>query len=582
MNRNFGIGILALCFSSSAVNLGLAAEVMQVSPIIVQPYEMQELNQQMLDRDRLNRDEEIAIQGLIEENNKLTRVTLARQEDEGLKEINQTMLSYRNALLSRDQARIMANSERRPSRYGDLIALTEDVNAMTFARVILEDKSGLLAQKYQMLTALRDEMIALNNKLEGKGADRLNQKETILEEGYKRIAHEQQRKIRMLIGRLDEIDRKISHFDEIIAQKDRQIAQLKDNTGLLKSELENKIKELSANRQNQIQNADLQSRAELLKKELHLKDRETELLNAELKNKIAQQKNQEVLEYRIRDLKTHIQDKEIQIISMKTRAQLGQKIQVQIDTLRRQLADQQNKVDLLKQELDSKTTQGDQMALMLSDYQKKLESKDNAYNEQLRQVLSFKNYQAQRKGQIADLNARLQEKEAQVVKIKKDMYDLRELTAAQDRDLQAKNLSLSTELALARRQPSGMPSRDEIDFLKDSFKKATLQLKQKDGMLLQIKANADEYARKFKEQSQEFQSLKVQLQNAYEEITRLKERSTKSIPPENNNALSDDRLREKLKQALDEIDRQGRVINVLIEKLHDAGQNVDLTKYFAK
>ena len=56
MNRNFGIGILIICFSSSAVNLVRATEAFQVSPIIVQPYEIQELNQQVLNRDRQNRD----------------------------------------------------------------------------------------------------------------------------------------------------------------------------------------------------------------------------------------------------------------------------------------------------------------------------------------------------------------------------------------------------------------------------------------------------------------------------------------------------------------------------------------------
>ena len=150
--------------------------------------------------------------------------------------------------------------------------------------------------------------------------------------------------------------------------------------------------------------------------------------------------------------------------------------------------------------------------------------------------------------QIADLNTRLQEKEAQIVKIKKDMYDLQELTAVKDRYLQAKELSLS----MIQRGKSSTP-------------------------------NSDEYAKEFKAQSLEFQSLKVQLKNAYEEIARLKERSTKSAPQDNDNALSKgDRLREKLKQALDEIDEQGRVINALVQKLRDAGQSVDLSQYFAK
>ncbi len=469
MNKNFGISVLILCFSSSAVNFGWAAEVMQVSPIIVRPYELQELNQQMTNRDRQNRDEEIAIQGLIEENNKLTQDTLARQEDQGLKKINQTMLSYRNALFSRDQARIMANSERWSSRYGDLIALTEDADAMTAVRGDLESKSGLLAQKYQMLTELKDEMTALNDKLRDEGADKLNQKEAIIE-GYKKIAQQQQDKIQMLVGRLDEMDRKISRFDEIIAQKDHQIARLKDNLARAQSEASSR------------------------------KD-ESVLLKSELENKVNELS--------------------------------------QAGTLRQQLADQQNKVDLLKQELESKTAQSAQMTLMLSDYQRKLESKNNAYNEQLGQGLSFNNDLARMKGQIADLSARLQEKEAQVVKIKKDMYDLQELTSAKDRDLQVKDLSLSMVQQRMRDEKakeyqeeiSGMPGRDKIDFLRARLKKAILQLKQKDKMILKFKADIDEYAKEFEEQSLEFQSFNVQLQNAYEEIARLKKPSVKSAPP---------------------------------------------------
>ena len=66
-------------------------------------------------------------------------------------------------------------------------------------------------------------------------------------------------------------------------------------------------------------------------------------------------------------------------------------------------------------------------------------------------------------------------------------------------------------------------------------------------------------------------------------ILQLKERPTTSAPHENNNTLSkDDRLREKLKQALDKIDEQGRVIDVLVRKLQDAGQSVNLTPYFTK
>jgi len=553
MNRNFSIGILILCFGLSSVNASLAVQAVEISPVVVQPYDLQELNQQMLDRDRQNRDEEIAIQGLIEENNKLTQGALTRQEDEGLRKINQTMLSYRNALLSRDQARIMANSERWFLRYGDLIALTEDADAMTEDRRDLESKSGLLAEKYQMLTALKDEMTALNEKLRGEGVGKLNQKEAIIE-SYKKIAQQQQDKIQMLVGRLGEMDRNLARAQSEASSKDESIRWLnqvlavtknkaeyyKLTSYLLKSELENKINEL------------------------YQKEQQVELLNTELKNKIAQEKNQSVLEYQIQDLKAQLQDKQNQITSMKTEIQSDRKTQAQADTLRQQLADQQNRVDLLKQELDSKIAQSDQMTLMMSDYQKKLESKDNAYNEELRQVLSSNNDRARREGQIADLSARLQEKDLSLSMMQQKMMD-----------------------------------------------EKTKQLKQKDEMLFQIKANADEYAKEFKEQSREFQSLKEQLQSAYEEIIRLKEHSTiklQSKAHENNvealqaqlksaslqikdlqvqlnqlNALSQgDRLREKLKQALDEINEQGRVVNVLVQQLHEAGKSVNLTQYFAK
>lgn len=478
MNRNLGIGILTLCFGLSSVNVSLAVQAVAISPVVVQPYDPQELNQQMLNRDRQNRDEEIAIQGLVEENNKLTQGALAHQQDEGLAKINQTMLSYRNALFSRDQARIMANSERRPSRYGDLIVLTENADAMTENRGDLENKSGLLAQKYQMLTELKDEMIVLNDKLRGEEADKFNQKEAIIE-GYKKIAQEQQDKIQILVGRLDEMDRKISRFNEIIAQKDRQIAHLKDNLAMVQ-------------------------------KEASSKDESIRWLN--------------------------------QVLAIAKSKAEYYKLTSQLDQITaRQVSQNQTQVDLLKSELEKKikelsqaNTLSAQMTLLMSDYQKKLESRNSAYNEQLRQVLSFNNDRARMKGQIADLNVRLQEKEAEVVKIKKDMYDLQGPTAA-NRDLQAKDLSLfmvqqkmmEKKTKEYQEDISGMPRRDQIRLLRTRLKKATLQLRQKDAMLLQMKADADEYAKEFREQSLEFQSFNLQLQKANEEITRLKKRSTK-------------------------------------------------------
>jgi chromosome segregation ATPase len=389
MNRNFGIGILVLCFSSSTVNLVRATEVFQVSPIIVQPYEIQELNQQMLNRDRQNRDKEIAIQKLI----------------------------------------------------------TEDLDVAASVR------GGIVKD-------------------------------------YKEVVQNQRDKIRALVGKLDEMDQKISHFDEIIAQKDRQIAQLKDHLALAQSGASSR-------------------------------DESIRWLN----QVVAVAKNK--AEY-------------YQLTSKQN--------QLTIEQAQEEVRQEENQIAVMKTAIQSGRAQSDQMTLMMSDYQKKLESKNNAYNEQLREVLFSKNDWIRIEERIADLSARLQEKEAQVVKIKKDMYDLQKLTSAKDRDAQAKELSLSIELALARKKSNSTPGSDEINFLREGLKKATLQLKQKDEMILQ-----------------------------------LKERPTTSAPHENNNTLSkDDRLQEKLKQALDKIDQQGRAINALVQKLQDAGQSVNLTSYFTK
>lgn len=1051
MIRKFSVGILIFCFGISNVNLGWAAEAMEAAPIIVQPGEIQELNQQMIDRDRQNRDEEFKINQLIEENNKLTQSTLASQEDEGLAKINQTMLSYREAQVSRDRARIVANGERGwTSRYGDLIALTEDADAMTVHQD-LESRSDMLAEKYQMLTQLKDEMAALNARLNERQQGSLNQNESA-NAGLNKIGQQQQDKIQTLVAQLGAMDQKINHLDEIIAEKDRQIAQLQESlsiaqqelsvknetikdqenqiaalqsttknpsssptigtalppiivnpsdnqqtiTGsnpasalaqiqvelsakeeiikqqqkliailqstpnaitspeanpslaakdeaiqekqnqvdLLKSELENKITELNgqgrkdeiikqqedqiamlkaqaqdlsskeeliksqadqmaraseqfnkqgavyANVQNQvmalrdkmqaqaldlkaknesirwlnevldvakkkaeyyqltsqqdqltmkqvqdevqnikddfsqrfknydqfesaigslksqvnqlglqlsqkqgqvdllqselkdkitqeqdqkdqvvkmkadileilqvqankeiyrrnakaqvddrvqlakqlidlqwqettlldekgnleaalndlfdqhaitiekkikgllithqIQTADLQNRLEELKDGLSQKEQEIGELNTELKNKIAEEKNQGVLADQLQDLKAQLQDKEDLIAMLKKEIQEGQVTKEEEGSLKQQLAAQQDQVNQLKQQLENKTVQSDQMTAMLSEYQKKLESKDNAFNKQLGLILSSKNYQVQLEKQVSDIGAQLQEKEAEVVKVKKEMYDLQELTGAKERDIQTKDLNLSmiqqktlddkineyqgeinglrattvrqvkvltrlrNELALARQQLKGMPSSDELDFLRTGLQKATLQLKKKDQALTQIKIDFDEYAKEFKSQSQEFQSLKDQLLNAQHEINRrdedlkyrdlaiirLKEISRKSesnlktqvrvltlrvntlekelvgkvhtnkvealqgqlkyanLQIKDLNAQLDrlkspsrnDPLEEKLQQALDKIDEQGRTINTLVQKLQDAGQSAELTK----
>jgi len=1266
MNRKFGIGILIIAFSLSSVNAGWAAQVMGTSSVVIAPAEIQELTQQMIDRDRQNRNEEIAIQGLIEENNKLTQDTLARQEDEGLKKINQTMLSYHNAIVSRDRARIIENSQL-PwlSRYGDLVALTEDADAMTVHRD-LEERSGWISQKYQMLTDLKDEMTTLNDKLRNEKAEALIQRDSVVE-AYKKIAQQQQDKIKMLVDKLDEMDRKISHVDEILAQKDRQIellkrsldisqseasskddmikqqenqiallqAQSKDLSGkeeqikaqadqmeklaglvqqqaeqlkdkdeliksqalqigylpleklaeqikeqgaaveqsksdidslsnqiqqqakynnsqtdkesqiksqadqleklmrlvkdqgaaveqsrdeivslksriqqqaneleakneliktqavekesqiksqadqleklmrlvkdqgaiveqsrdeivslksqiqqqanesennqsafknksaayeglqstivslkdqvgqlgaqlsqkqeqvdLLKEELENKITELKAkeggnassvaqsmskeqqekilednnirisngvvelppvivvpgNEQQeemdlrsqiadlqdqkedlnkelarqqeqivklnslslqtrnksdtydklraqiialqgqiqqqadeleakdkliknqtgrmtgmslvqskvaslkilikkqmqrqaddlkakdetiawlnkvlaaaknkakyyqltsqenqmslqqvreevqkikedfaqhfkdygqvesvmaslksqmtrlasqlsikqkqvellkeelenkitelknqgrlnvqtqqelkarledkdnqivklkadiqamlqgrstddrvklaqqlidlqkqenallveknnlasaqkatfeqraldlenkikqllasqQIQAADWQNRREELTNELGQKKQQLAQLNAELENKIAQEQNHSVLTGRIQELEARLADKEDQMTAMKNRIQSGQETKEDANSLKQQLATAQDNADQLKQQLDTKIAESNKMALMIDDYQKKLESKDNAYNEQMGQLMSSKNERAKLEKQITDLNTQLQAKDLSLSMVQQKMTG-KKIDEYQDKinglqasnDRQVKEIAgLKADLALARQQLGGMPSSDEVDFLRSGLKKATVELKQKDEMLGQIKANADEYEKEFKEQSNEFQSLKVQLQNAYQEINhqnedlkykdleiiRLKERSTigkgdlqdqikdltrklelaekrlRSKTHENkvealqaqlkraNAEVKDLRAQlkqweshskngpvaDKLKQALDKIEEQGRMINILAQKLQDCGKSADLTQATGK
>ena len=138
----------------------------------------------------------------------------------------------------------------------------------------------------------------------------------------------------------------------------------------------------------------------------------------------------------------------------------------------------------------------------------------------------------------------------------------------------------------------------KLNFLRTGLKKAVIQNEQKDAMLAQIKANAQEYEKEFKAQTQEFQSLKEQLQNAYDEIhrknedlkyknlelIRFKERATikegdlqdqinvltrkrggnsKAPVAEINQyqytpLSKNDPLEMKLKQALDKINEQGR------------------------
>ena len=297
-----------------------------------------------------------------------------------------------------------------------------------------------------------------------------------------------------------------------------------------------------------IQDIDLKDQIATLKNDLIQKQQEIDTFKQQLEEKIVHEKNQEQLNTVIQELKDQLQDNAQQISSLKAKIELHQDTQAQLEMLKQQLADQQNKVDLINRELLSKTAQSDRMTLV---YQKKLEAKDIAYNEQLGQVLSYKNDQAQMEKQMALLSTQLHEKEAQLVKIRMDMYNLQKSTIAKDQHLQVKDLRDSmtqqkaedgkingyqgkvdelqsafdrqvkeikskTELALSRQQLAGMPNADEIVFLRAGYNKATMELKKKDALLNQIKTDAQEYEKEFKAKSDDFKSLKDQLQDAYD------------------------------------------------------------------
>ena len=247
MNRKLVIPILMVSFGFSSVNAGLAAQIVELPPV-VQPYAAQDLNQ-LIEREGQNVYQEQAISALIEENNALARTALANHPDQELEKLNQTLLSYRQSLLARDRSRVMGitagGSHRYQSieswgdaRYGDLIALSKDADGMTVHQD-LTAQNGLLAQRYQMLTALKDAMTALNDKLKDRVQDGSNQKQSTLE-GFKTIAQEQQIKIQSLVEQLGAMDKKIAHFDEILAEKDHQISQLQRELARLRGEVVSK------------------------------------------------------------------------------------------------------------------------------------------------------------------------------------------------------------------------------------------------------------------------------------------------------------------------------------------------------
>jgi len=934
MNRNFGIVLLIFCFGLSNINLGRAAGVIQAVPVDIQQVDLGEINMQMLAQDRINREQELVISGLIDDNQKLAAKALAQNQDATLAKINQTMIEYRNSLLSRDQTRVVTDAQR-ASKYYDLITLTEDVDDMKSARQTLQLRWDVIYGKHKMLTELEEELTALNEKLKGQAPREIVN-----------VSDSQQgSNIQSLTQRLAEADQKISHYDEIISQKDRVIAQLTDNLAktqnfaaakdemikqkndqvdLLKSELEDKISQeknqvpmRSSNKdqiikEKQDQVVDLQRSVPVNmiaqvpnqdQKDMIIKNQEGQIaqisaklqeqadentqVTAKLKEQadtFADEKNQVMvlrdkiqqqftdekakdesirwlnqvlsvakekaayyqlisqqdktsmaevqgevrkirgdfaqrfkdydqfenaitslknkvsrLNWQLSDvkdkgqqdqqlregLKVQLQEKQAEIVTMKAdilaitqdrankenyfhnaaiqmddRVKLAKQLidlqqqeaslleeksdlestqntnfedrftvfeskinglladrQLQtagmknrIEELKDELGQKQEQLAALKTELNAKiaevkdhdmligqvqglraqlqdkeaqiaatNSQSDQTTAMMGEYQKKLEAKGNAFNDELKQVLDAKNKRALLEAQIVDLNVKLQEKETQIVNLKKDMYDLKEMNNTRDKDAQASELNLSMvqqkavekkideyqaqinmmraanakqvheiaklnfELELVRKKLADrVPNSDEIEYFKSGFNKAVLQLKQKDALILQVKANAQEYEKEYKAQSREFQSLKDQLQDAQDEIgrrdedlkyknmeiTRLKSHTKMSgsdlqkqvmiltqkledaqkklsrkthegriealqaqlvsakaeikdlhkqldqfIMPSKNNPLE-----EKLKQALDKIDQQGKAINALVQKLQDCGKSVNLDK----
>ena len=220
----------------------------------------------------------------------------------------------------------------------------------------------------------------------------------------------------------------------------------------------------------------LKSQVGLLKEQLSQKLNQVDLLKDELENKITAGKAQGELAQQVKDLKSQLKDTEDRVSSLKSHILSGQDTKQEVDSLKQQLASQQDKIDQLKEQLDTKTSQADQMTLIVDEYQKRLESKDNAYNKQLGEILSLKN-----------LNARLREKEAEVIRIKKAMSDLQGTIRVKDEESQAKDLSIAImqqkymrERILSGQHLNGALSSDEIDFLRKGFKECHGQVKKKE------------------------------------------------------------------------------------------------------
>jgi len=118
MYRSFGIGILIFSFSLSNVSAALA-----------QPYDFTQIDQQMLDQDMVNRDQELAVRGIVDDNQRLAGTALFQRQEDTLEIINQTLINYRDFLLAHEQPRVITEVPS-ISKYNELVKLTEDVDNM--------------------------------------------------------------------------------------------------------------------------------------------------------------------------------------------------------------------------------------------------------------------------------------------------------------------------------------------------------------------------------------------------------------------------------------------------------------------
>ena len=114
--------------------------------------------------------------------------------------------------------RAIVNSQN-VSKYDELISLTKEVDNMKRYGWTMELKRNVIEEKYKVLNDLKEEMTALNEKLKGQEAN----------ENIEAINHQQEEEIQLLTQRLGEMDQKIAGFDGILADKDKQIEQLKDD-----------------------------------------------------------------------------------------------------------------------------------------------------------------------------------------------------------------------------------------------------------------------------------------------------------------------------------------------------------------